>query len=819
MSTFIEARVIQKVDTEANWLSNPLKLYQGEIAFVSDKYNFKLNNTDIPKTFAELEYYYKGDILGGVLPTDDLASKPDGVYRATISGTYNGVVVKEGYYTLLRKDNVVWKLESEVKMPMQDLTPLAESLSGFTQGKTTILSITGAEVGLRNDLKNFESNKTYRTKVFDLPTGNKFLNFRGYKPSVMQSKLNNYSCVFVELDNGNIQKIIPATFNSDNGEFIELKNLKLPNNAVKMYVNVMWFGTSVDYPTLIEISNGEISNVKEYIDKKTSALNSLNGENKINLIYTNLGIYNKTGVLNSASGIPFRSSIIPINTNAVSFRFKGNQAAISASWSSGVEDFICVAFKMNDNTFNIVLHPIILPTKMIDKTFAIPQGAKEIYLSWQNLADSGGNAILPELFFIDEPLTLEEYLSSVDSRVPKSHKYDLSWRNFLGVNKVNVSESFVTGTQQERLQQALDFAEGKSITLTLGKDHLSGSTTWNIESSLLIGDDTALVIEKGINIKFSKNYVVDTIIRNKGIGTIQGAALHSTDYLTGTGRTSKNKNIIILGAGEEHTLIEGSDIPYRANRPLTNTEEDWVGDEYGWRTLSILMCNVDGLEIGGFSLRKPKCWMIPIYNSSNLWIHDLDLLSRVRNGDGVDIIGCHGGIVENVVNDLYDDAVFVGYVSKRNVDFPHYQYIYPTPPNILEVKEKPISFQDTSNIDIKNISGNSRSVLCRIMVVDGPKVSNVSVNEIKSYDLGRGGLSAITVDGIYEGNITPPAKIGDIKNISFNNIISWNKTFRQTVVRVDNMAQNVWVNDIKNYSNKPLINEDKPSDLKITNIK
>ena len=128
MSTFIEARVIQKVDTEANWLVNPLPLYQGEIAFVSDKNNFKLNNTDIPKTFAELEYYYKGDILGGVLPTDDLASKPDGVYRATISGTYNGVVVKEGYYTLLRKDNVVWKLESEVKMPMQDLTKIETEL-------------------------------------------------------------------------------------------------------------------------------------------------------------------------------------------------------------------------------------------------------------------------------------------------------------------------------------------------------------------------------------------------------------------------------------------------------------------------------------------------------------------------------------------------------------------------------------------------------------------------------------------------------------------------------------------------------------------
>lgn len=124
MAKFIEARVIQKVATEAEWLQTTLPLYQGEIAFVSDKYNFKLNTQPQAKTFAELDYYYKGDILGGVLPTDDLASKPNGVYRATISGTYGGVVVKEGYYTLLRKkDDGTWVLESETKIPMQDLTP------------------------------------------------------------------------------------------------------------------------------------------------------------------------------------------------------------------------------------------------------------------------------------------------------------------------------------------------------------------------------------------------------------------------------------------------------------------------------------------------------------------------------------------------------------------------------------------------------------------------------------------------------------------------------------------------------------------------
>ena len=130
MSTFIEARVIQKVATETEWMANPLKLYQGEVAYVSDKYNFKLNTTEIPKTFAELDYYYKGDIIGGVLPTDNLGSKQNGVYRATISGTYGGVVVKEGYYTLLRKkDDGSWILESEVKIPTQDLTPLENRIT------------------------------------------------------------------------------------------------------------------------------------------------------------------------------------------------------------------------------------------------------------------------------------------------------------------------------------------------------------------------------------------------------------------------------------------------------------------------------------------------------------------------------------------------------------------------------------------------------------------------------------------------------------------------------------------------------------------
>ena len=71
-------------------------------------------------------------VNGSIDITTDTTSLPDGVYRTQTPGTYTNarnIVVKEGYYTLLRKEGGVWKLESEVKMPMQDLTPLENRIT------------------------------------------------------------------------------------------------------------------------------------------------------------------------------------------------------------------------------------------------------------------------------------------------------------------------------------------------------------------------------------------------------------------------------------------------------------------------------------------------------------------------------------------------------------------------------------------------------------------------------------------------------------------------------------------------------------------
>ena len=72
------------------------------------------------------------NVVGSINTTTNTTSLPSGVYHTQTSGTYtnaSGIVVKEGYYTLLRKkDDGSWVLESEVKMPMQDLTKIETEL-------------------------------------------------------------------------------------------------------------------------------------------------------------------------------------------------------------------------------------------------------------------------------------------------------------------------------------------------------------------------------------------------------------------------------------------------------------------------------------------------------------------------------------------------------------------------------------------------------------------------------------------------------------------------------------------------------------------
>lgn len=131
----IEARVIQKVATEAEWLQNNLVLYKGEIALVSSGDNVvNMKVGDGAHAFAELEYMYRGGFQGSINPTTSTTTLTNGFYFAETSGTYtnaNNVVVAEGYYTILEKNDSGWKVASSVKMPEVDVTPINNRITAL----------------------------------------------------------------------------------------------------------------------------------------------------------------------------------------------------------------------------------------------------------------------------------------------------------------------------------------------------------------------------------------------------------------------------------------------------------------------------------------------------------------------------------------------------------------------------------------------------------------------------------------------------------------------------------------------------------------
>lgn len=128
----INARVKQKVGTEAQWLSDDTILLEGEQAFVinneGQSINFKIG--DGTKRFSELEYFFDYSVLAGktypIKPTDP-APELDGIYIPTVVGVYPNMgglerLASDGYVQFLKNGAVYAKVntpmpQAENKIP------------------------------------------------------------------------------------------------------------------------------------------------------------------------------------------------------------------------------------------------------------------------------------------------------------------------------------------------------------------------------------------------------------------------------------------------------------------------------------------------------------------------------------------------------------------------------------------------------------------------------------------------------------------------------------------------------------------------------
>ena len=292
-------------------------------------------------------------------------------------------------------------------------------------------------------------------------------------------------------------------------------------------------------------------------------------------------------------------------------------------------------------------------------------------------------------------------------------------------------------------------ANGEKTVVFDGRDY-------RIDRAILVDSDTTVVID---NCTVKQNdFVFDNMFRGKNVLT---SAVNP--YLEPWDVTPL-WNVKIMGKGDAYII--GTDKPQTGYHPFFGEYQRMVGDFFGWRThMFSFSCGVN-IEVCNLKLRQTMCWAICFDHCQQVHVHDIDIISNVKNGDGVDFrSGCNHCVVENITGFTSDDTVACtalsrGRVEKRQLS----RYLSFSEP--YNCSHENID-GDIHHITIRNIhtGGHHHGVIC--LAAYGNKVYDIDIeNVIETDDCDR----EATVK-VYTGYGDGYNK-GDIHDIRIDKVVS-----------------------------------------------
>lgn len=238
------------------------------------------------------------------------------------------------------------------------------------------------------------------------------------------------------------------------------------------------------------------------------------------------------------------------------------------------------------------------------------------------------------------------------------------------------------------------------------------------------------------------------------------------------------EHVRILGRGK--AMIEGCTVNRRGYHPVMEEEQDMVGDYWGFFTHQVLMLRTAHLEIAGLTFVKTRGWCITLEYCTQLHIHDLEIYSTVKNGDGIHLFsGCHDGVVERISGVTSDDTVAInpGFAATT---YPHGRMLLPSLPSLCVAGDWQTDM-DCYNITVRDIraGGQMHNVMC--LALNGTCVHDVLIENVT--DTCRGELYMATVF-LYTGVYGEP---GCLRDIQVKNIDSLADTCLVVNTNIDNL--------------------------------
>ncbi len=300
----------------------------------------------------------------------------------------------------------------------------------------------------------------------------------------------------------------------------------------------------------------------------------------------------------------------------------------------------------------------------------------------------------------------------------------------------------------ERCFDAANQVTDEKMIIFDGKDYF-------IDRAILISSNTKVVID---NCTIKQNdYVFDNVFRGDNL------LINGIDPYGAPVDVTPIHNIKIIGKGNAKVI--GTDKPQTGYHPFFKEYQTMTGDFWGWRTHMFSFSYGKDIEISDLALRQTMCWAITFDNCQQCHVHDIDIRSDVKNGDGIDFrSGCNHCVVESITGFTSDDTVACTALSRGKVERPLSKYL-----SVSEPYNSSHENIDTSvhHIKIKNIltGGYHHGVIC--LSAHGNQVHDIEISNIKETGEGEREATVKVYTGYGDGY-----NAGDIHDIKICNVTS-----------------------------------------------
>ncbi len=289
---------------------------------------------------------------------------------------------------------------------------------------------------------------------------------------------------------------------------------------------------------------------------------------------------------------------------------------------------------------------------------------------------------------------------------------------------------------------------GNKIIIFDGKDYF-------VDRAILVSSDTLIMIDH-CTIK-QKDDVFDNVFRGDNL-IVDGTNPYGEPI-----DVTPIKNIKIIGKGNAEII--GTDKPRIGYHPYFEEYQPMTGDFWGWRTHMFGFSFANGVEIANLKLRQTMCWAISFDNCQNCHVHDMDIRSNVKNGDGIDFrSGCHHCLVENIIGYTSDDTIACTALSRGKTERPLSKYLYVSEPYNSSHENIDGSIHHIK-IDQIRTGGKEHGVIC--LSAHGNQVHDIEISNVKETGEGEREATVKVYTGYGDGY-----HAGDIHDIKISNITS-----------------------------------------------